>query len=73
MLGHASAAMTLDAYADLFDDDLDAVAERLTRTSVGEMWANGDPAPFTVRPTSASHQERTHPVSRRRAWDSNPA
>jgi integrase len=29
MLGHASAAMTLDTYADLFDDDLDAVAERL--------------------------------------------
>jgi integrase len=29
MLGHASAAMTLDTYADLFDEDLDAVAERL--------------------------------------------
>lgn len=29
MLGHASAAMTLDTYSDLFDDDLDAVAERL--------------------------------------------
>jgi integrase len=29
MLGHASAAMTLDRYADLFDDDLDAVADRL--------------------------------------------
>ena len=29
MLGHASAAMTLDTYADLFDDDLDAVSERL--------------------------------------------
>jgi integrase len=29
MLGHASAAMTLDVYADLFDSDLDAVAERL--------------------------------------------
>lgn len=26
MLGHASAAMTLDQYADLFDSDLDAVA-----------------------------------------------
>lgn len=26
MLGHASAAMTLDVYAALFDDDLDAVA-----------------------------------------------
>ena len=26
MLGHASASITLDVYADLFDDDLDAVA-----------------------------------------------
>jgi len=29
MLGHASAAMTLDLYADLFDDDLEAVAVAL--------------------------------------------
>jgi integrase len=29
MLGHASAAMTLDRYADLFDDDLNEVADRL--------------------------------------------
>jgi integrase len=29
MLGHASAAMTLDTYADLFDDDLNAVGARL--------------------------------------------
>jgi integrase len=29
MLGHASAAMTLDTYADLFEDDLDAVSNRL--------------------------------------------
>jgi integrase len=29
LLGHASAAMTLDIYASLFDDDLDRVAERL--------------------------------------------
>jgi integrase len=34
MLGHASAAMTLDTYADLFDSDLDTVAE-----TVGKMWA----------------------------------
>jgi len=27
MLGHASAAMTLDVYADLFDKDADAVAD----------------------------------------------
>ena len=29
MLGHASAAMTLDVYSGLFDDDLGAAAERL--------------------------------------------
>jgi hypothetical protein len=28
MLGHAGAAMTLDTYSDLFDDDLDAAAVR---------------------------------------------
>lgn len=32
MLGHASAAMTLDVYADLFDDDLDIVAQTLDRS-----------------------------------------
>ena len=41
MLGHASAAMTLDTYADLFDDDLDAVASALdqarTASNVAEM------------------------------------
>ncbi|WP_166906164.1 tyrosine-type recombinase/integrase [Mycobacterium sp. DL440] len=38
MLGHSSAAMTLDVYADLFDDDLTGVADRLDET-VGKMWA----------------------------------
>ncbi len=45
MLGHASAAMTLDIYANLFDDDLEAVATALhdarSRESVGKMWARG--------------------------------
>lgn len=44
MLGHKSAAMTLDTYADLFDDDLDGVAarldERATSADVGKLWAN---------------------------------
>jgi integrase len=44
MLGHASAAMTLDVYADLFDDDLDSVATRLDQAalsaSVVKMWSN---------------------------------
>lgn len=43
MLGHASAAMTLDTYADLFDGDLDAVALALDQAAsqqgVGKMWA----------------------------------
>jgi hypothetical protein len=38
VLGHTSARMTLDTYADLFDDDLDAVAvtlhSRYSRQSV---------------------------------------
>ena len=29
MLGHAKASMTLDIYADLFDEDLDGVADHL--------------------------------------------
>lgn len=40
MLGHASAAMTLDTYADLFDDDLNSVAD-----AVGKMWADGGQTP----------------------------
>ena len=31
MLGHRRAAMTLDVYADLFDSDLDAVAESVSK------------------------------------------
>lgn len=30
-LGHSSAAMTLDVYADLFDDDLDLLAGGLDK------------------------------------------
>jgi hypothetical protein len=33
MLGHASAAMTLDVYSGLFDDDLDGVADRMDEAS----------------------------------------
>lgn len=43
MLGHKSAAMTLDTYADLFEDDLGSVAERLNERvlaeSSGELWS----------------------------------
>lgn len=50
MLGHTSAKVTLDTYADLFDTDLDAVAVTLNSAysppSVGKMWAQrGQDAP----------------------------
>ncbi|MHA6695634.1 tyrosine-type recombinase/integrase [Homoserinimonas sp. A520] len=38
MLGHASAAMTLDTYADLFDDELDAVASKLNEAIIDIAW-----------------------------------
>ena len=57
MLGHASAAMTLDVYADLFDDDLDAVAVALDHivadSNVGKMWASTE-AGNGKRPCDAS-------------------
>jgi hypothetical protein len=44
MLGHTSAKVTLDTYADLFDTDLDAVAATLntaySRRIVGKKWAD---------------------------------
>jgi len=40
---HASAAMTLDVYADSFDSDFTAVADKLSET-VGKMWARGGDA-----------------------------
>lgn len=48
MLGHASAAMTLDVYADLFEDSLDEVADRLDAAYSGSLAA-------PVRPGVASN------------------
>ena len=51
MLGHAKASMTLDVYADLFDEDLDSVAESLDAAIVKASSAataagsGGSPAP----------------------------
>jgi len=49
MLGHASAAMTLDVYADLFDDGLDAVAVALndgaTQSDVVKMLSDANSRP----------------------------
>jgi len=49
MLGHASAAMTLDVYADLFDSDFTAVADKLSET-VGKLWARGGDAAIQQTP-----------------------
>lgn len=53
MLGHRSAKVTLDTYADLFDDDLDAVAvtlhARYSREIVGKKWAETASATEEVR------------------------
>jgi integrase len=53
MLGHASAAMTLDIYADLFDDDLEAVATAL-HNARDRVWGNHN-SPNTVS-DPLSHQ-----------------
>lgn len=75
MLGHTSAKMTLDTYADLFDDDLDAVAvtlhARYSPQSVGKMWAQrGQQAPQqTSKSPLPVHTPLEHQCGRR---DSNP-
>jgi integrase len=51
-LGHASAAVTLDTYADLFDDDLDAVASALDQ-------AKQSSDVSTLLPRAAGEKEKT--------------
>jgi hypothetical protein len=43
MLGHPSAAMTLDTYSGLFEDDLDSVAARLDEAAARAARARGEP------------------------------
>lgn len=62
MLGHASAAMTLDVYSGLFEDDLDAVADRL---DAGARTARGLPA--ILLPTEGLLITLPNPEPRR-AW-----
>ena len=45
MLGHASAAVTLDTYSDLFDDDLDDVADRLDEAAARAAVSKSCPRP----------------------------
>jgi integrase len=55
MLGHASAAMTLDVYAGLFSDDLDSVALALD-SLVPQMCHHG-----SERPLENSDSEQLNP------------
>jgi integrase len=45
MLGHSSAAMTLDIYADLFDRDLETVSDAMDRARQSELVAKTKPEP----------------------------
>jgi lysylphosphatidylglycerol synthetase-like protein (DUF2156 family) len=75
MLGHASAAMTLDRYADLFDDDLDDVADRLDALRAAA--SRGRVADFlrTETPAEGSPEPPTEVKTRSEEWrrgESNP-
>ncbi len=63
MLGHASAAMTLDVYADLFDDDLDAVGDALSAAGspgvVGKVWARDETEPKSAIPMKEEKADLT--------------
>jgi hypothetical protein len=48
MLGHASAAMTLDVYANLFESDLDEVAVTVAKMWPREPETNARSAPKTL-------------------------
>jgi integrase len=67
MLGHSSAKETLDAYSDLFDEDLDSVAVALNKTgaalNVGKLWAT---RPVTGR--AAASGPENHPADQQISW-----
>jgi hypothetical protein len=50
MLGHAKASMTLDVYADLFDEDLDSVAANLDAAIRSAAYPLRTGRPVTVTP-----------------------
>ncbi|MGX5653671.1 tyrosine-type recombinase/integrase [Geodermatophilus nigrescens] len=71
MLGHASAAMTLDVYSGLFDDDLsdlaarmDAAAREAASARVGAVWARPASGKAPGRKSAGQHGgprgDRTH-------------
>src|SRR5512144_15122 len=71
MLGHVSAAMTLDVYAGLFNDDLDQVAERLHDAALDAMRTKRGPG--TLGDYRQDRDRRTDlRFCRWAAWGSNP-
>ncbi len=59
MLGHASAAMTLDVYADLFDDDLDSVAIVLDQKAHRRGCGQSVGKPLTLRFGTAARNAKS--------------
>ncbi len=67
MLGHASAAMTLDVYAGLFEDELDAVADRMddaARAAADSLRTGAQVVPLDERRSAGQDQWG--------GWGSNP-
>lgn len=60
MLGHASASITLDVYADLFDDDLDAVATALDDAAMSSSVAKLLPDGKITPPPGQSKEKPGH-------------
>jgi integrase len=59
MLGHANPSVTLDIYADLFDDDLEAVAERLDQLRRDSLVAQMRPKRSSRRRSEAARDDAT--------------
>jgi hypothetical protein len=76
MLGHASAAMTLDVYAGLFGDDLDALADRMDEAAArASCKLSADSAPRSGRSTARLEARRcclTWTLVWWGGWGSNP-
>ena len=62
MLGHASAAMSLDIYPGLFADNLDDVADRLDQAFTN---LNADQVRTTAAPVGRDTPDRMPPKARR--------
>ncbi len=56
MLGHASAAMTLDIYAGLFDDDLESLAQRMDEAAAADV----PPARPKATVTALTRRDTSH-------------